>query len=82
MSWVLCNKNINRKNINDILDNCQPFDGKVSIITSVDFGRIKLSFNKFNGISQKEYEYLVRYIIFCLLIGGVIDDYKFDKLTV
>lgn len=76
MSWLKCNKGVNRNQVNRLLNYYGGLAGKISVYTSMDLGQLKLTFNKFNGINQKEYNELIAGIFLFLIYQGIVDDYK------
>ncbi|MDR6542947.1 hypothetical protein ABIC56_002922 [Acinetobacter bereziniae] len=82
MTWLKCYKGVDRETVNSCLKNCRLQNGVVSISTTFEASCIKLTFNKFHGVDNAEFNEIVGFIVAYFKILELVEDYKINELTV
>lgn len=74
MCWIRLKSGVSREEALAHLKGCDEYNGIVSILTSMEFNKLKLNFCKFHGASNEKYERFVAsaFLIFNAL--NIIDD--------
>lgn len=76
MAWLKFIEGIDRTKFYELLSYCPEYFGKVSISTSIEDKKLKLTFSKCNGVDQEEYKKLINMYIFFLRSQNIVFDYK------